>query len=110
MSHGNTGEEFFSHHHHDHDQMRMNEVQPGGGCRGKCSRVATAGTTKPGDDDLVDGFDVDDLVDHVVDDYDDHDDPDDDDQLTYYLEVDSTVVDDAVVVDVHDVKNVHTCK
>ena len=56
----------------------MNEVQPGGGCRGKCSRVATAGTTKPGDDDLVDGFDDDDLVDHVVDDDDDHD---DDDQL-----------------------------
>ena len=78
--------------------MRMNKVQPDGGCRGKCSRVATAGTTKPGDDD---GF-VDDYFDDVVD--------DPDDQLTYYLEVDSTVVDDAVVVDVHDVKNVHTCK
>ena len=33
-----------------------------------------------------------------------------DDQLILYLEVNSTVVDDAVVVDVHDVKNVHTYK
>ena len=31
-------------------------------------------------------------------------------QLIHYLKVDSTVVDDAVVVDVHDVKNVHTYK
>ena len=86
-----------------HSYMKINQVQPGGGCHGKCNRVARAGTTKPGnDDDLVD-VDVDDHVEHA-------DDDDHDDQLIHYLEVDSTVVDDAVVVDVHDVENVHTYK